>query len=143
MTNNKKSGCELMNILNRVPKTTGKFIKLNGRNLEVGFFTRSNVDRLPMIYHGNVCAITKFLGGDYIVINCNVAPVAGGFLVEVPTGIKYRVLGRAFHFVSADDLNGRVFHETKNQYNKLNNICDALNNGLLNAEDLKCVFTIK
>lgn len=142
MANNKKSGYELMNIINRVPKTTGKFIKLNGRNLEVGFFTRSHVDKLPMIYYGNVCAITKFLGGDYIVTNCNVAPVAGGYLVEVPTGIKYRVLGRAFHFVSADDLNGRVFHETRYQYDKLNSICDALNNGLLNADDLKFVFTL-
>lgn len=130
-----------LKVLNHCPETTGKFTTLNGHKLELGFFDRSHVDNRPMIWYGNVVIIIKCVGGEYVTTSANVAPVKGGYLIEFDIcNSRGLVRGRSFAFCS--DINGRCFHETANNYKKLRDICDDLNNGILCGDDFKYIYTI-
>lgn len=130
-------------VLNRCPETTGNFINLNGHKFELGFFSRSHVDNKPMIWYGNGVIIIKHVGGEYVTSSANVAPVNGGYLVEfsICNG-RGLVVGRSFAFVCSDDLNGRFFHSTQRNWDKLREICDGLNDGVLCADDYKFVYKL-
>lgn len=141
---NTKGDFNWLNVCNHVPETTGNFIALNGRSFELGFISRSHVNKKPMIWHGGVYIIIKHGGGgEYVVSSGNVAAVAGGYLVGFDICRRGGlVIGTTFNFVCGDDLNGRVFHETAYQYNKLQKICVGLNDGLLCENDYKFIYHV-